>query len=31
MTLTTDKLKYFRYMLQQKIHELLDDAGKNRQ
>ncbi|MGD0276199.1 MAG: RNA polymerase-binding protein DksA [Syntrophales bacterium] len=26
--MTTDKLKYFRYMLQQKIHELLDDAGK---
>ena len=28
MTLTLNKLKYFRYMLQQKIHELLDDAGK---
>jgi len=28
MTLTTDKLQYFRYMLQQKIHELLGDAEK---
>jgi len=28
MTLKPDKLKFFRYMLQQKIDELLDDAGK---
>lgn len=28
MTLTSDKLQFFRYMLQQKINELLDEAEK---
>jgi DnaK suppressor protein len=28
MTLTPDKLEFFRYMLQQKINELLDEAEK---